>query len=106
MRMGFMTSASLPRERKRGGKTATIQIRVTEEEMSVLSAASNRLGVSKSALLREHGLMAAMEALEEERTLAWSDEAYDALENYLQGPTQPSAEMANLLSKQPIWARD
>lgn len=106
MRTGFMTSASLPRAHKRGSKTETIQIRVTEEEMTMLSAASDRLGISKSALLREHGLAAAMEALEEERTLAWSDEACKALERYLDGPAQPSTQMADLLSRQPIWARD
>jgi uncharacterized protein (DUF1778 family) len=104
--MGFMTNTSLPRQHNRGGKTATIQIRVTDEEMIVLNAASERLGVSKSALLREHGLAAAMEALEEERTLAWSDEAFDALARHLEGPVHSSAEMVGMMSKQPIWARD
>lgn len=106
MRMGFMTNASLPREHNRGGKTATIQIRVTDEEMLLLNAASKHLGVSKSALLREHGLAAAMEALEEERTLAWSDAAYEALEHYLRGQARPSAEMVSLMSRRPIWERD
>lgn len=100
-----MTNASLPRELGRGTKTATIQIRVTDAEMIVLNAASKRLGVSKSALLREHGLAAALEALEEERTLAWSDEACDALARYLEGPAHPSAEMVEMMSRQPIWDR-
>lgn len=106
MRVGVIKNASPPRQNKRGGKTATIQIRVTDEEMIVLNAAAERLGISKSALLREQGLAVAMEALEEERTLTWSDEAYDALARHLEGPVHSSAEMIRMMSKQPIWARD
>ena len=86
-----------------GSKTATIQIRVTGAEMAMLNAASERLGISKSALLREHGLAAAQKALEEEKTLSWSDEAYEALVHYLNGPARPNAEMVEIMSKQPIW---
>ncbi len=104
--MSYAKTYSPPPGQKQGGKTATIQIRVTEEEMVMLTAASERLGVSKSALLRAHGMAAARAALEEERTLSWSDEAVDALESYLEGPPRPNAQMASLLSKRPIWARD
>ena len=105
MRTEFMTSGSIRSESGQNSKTATIQIRLSEAEMAVLNAASQRLGVSKSALLREHGLAAAQEVLEEERRLSWSDEAYKALTSYLDRPAHPNAEMVEMMSRRPIWDR-
>ena len=84
-------------------KSETIQIRLSAEEAAVLDTAARTLGVSKSALLREHGIAAARALIEEERQLRWSPEAFDALAAHLKEAARPDEGMAGLLVRKPIW---
>lgn len=45
------------------------------------------------------------EPLDEERTLAWDEEAFDALHGSLEAPARPSAETVRLMSRRPLWKR-
>jgi uncharacterized protein (DUF1778 family) len=84
-------------------KSETVQIRLSAEEAAVLNTAARTLGISKSALLREHGVAAARALIEEERRFRWSPEAFDALTLHLKEAARPDEEMAGLLRRKPIW---
>lgn len=86
-------------------KSATVQLRLSDEEMRLLDAGADQLGTSRSALLRDSALRAAREALARETTLLWSDEAFGALTAALEGPRQPNAALQGDLARRPLWER-
>jgi uncharacterized protein (DUF1778 family) len=103
MRTKFMTRLGGASAAKRAFKSETIQLRLSAEDAAVLDIASRTLGVSKSALLREHGVAAARALIEEERALRWSPEAFDALIAHLKEAARPDEGMAGLLGRKRIW---
>jgi uncharacterized protein (DUF1778 family) len=98
-----------PRQRmpRAASKTATIHIRLTDEEDALLECAAKRTGTSKSALLREHGLAAARDAMAEERVMQWPAEAFDAMLERIENPDlRPNEDMQRSLRRHRVWDRD
>lgn len=103
MQRAFTTSVATESVAKRASKSETIQIRLSAEDAVLLDLAAKKLGISKSSLLREHGVAAARALLEEERVLRWSDEAFDALLSHLEEDSHANESLAELLAMKPTW---
>ncbi|MGE0846715.1 MAG: DUF1778 domain-containing protein [Flavobacteriaceae bacterium] len=96
-----MTNTAQPRSER--AKSATINLRVSEDVRNLIDEAASTLGKSRTEFMLDSARAHALDVMLEQRLFRLDAERFDAFAASLDNPPPQNAALKALMAKKPLW---